>query len=982
MAIVLLQEAEELKNKLNACMSSTTWSVAEFGVTTKLPILECKVRNPEEAYEILNEVDQLFPQSDLHIDHDVLSNILRIYNPVLAEMNEDSFKWPEDNRLGFSGDDRLHTVIRETMNSPELHLNVSDRGVCLAYANIGRNALLSRTTEDFSKRLLLFDEYPWPLCDVLSVEPKNEKDEFTDHISDLVFTENIMLVRFRDQLFYVNKDQEVAKEIDVTDEFLNEFDDNIRPLKRTRRLRKDEILMIKKFKDNRVDASVFLPGLIVSRQIPKDDRVSLLGFFDAIKLYQDMKKFEHLFSNEEMSNEAVTQLLMPEELEKTPIFKSDISFTSALKLNDMILYIQSMSQAMQQSTLTTPVTFMIENINHMMCLGYDINNAPNVWSLILVTNNKVLNFSSSHADIKKLAASVMRGFFLEDKNNCVGDNMTAIIQTEVYGHESEREKLTQCIQDWMSYPMFGLLHEIDAEKAKYVDGFYGVNWLELAVKSNETHVAIALIEKGADVNAVDDYDRNTSLHYAVYNNNAIVAAKLLENPSLKTNRVNAKGYTPLMLSVRYHQLALTDMFLKKNIDPNIKNKKGDTALHLAIKQHDIKAVSLLLENGANYFIENKEGKTPMDIAIETGFKEAEAEMASKKSEVSDLVKAIESSDIREVRGYLNPNFIHARVLHDISIHHEEDTYSLLDLAAEVGNVEIIKLLLNYSRKNLNDNNNSAPTAFYVAAKHGHDNVCEYLIECGYEVNKKDKKGYTQLDLAVKNNDSAVVETLLRFSANSASEKSALLGDVKKRVLQFLTNHSFSNASEAFNEVMNSQFVSDQFCMRNAALILGDCLDKIAQSKQHNNMLDSHASILASSTDSQSLRHTSPVLSELRLLSQAVNHYPENIKLFPKINHLHELLIAEQKRQAIEKMNHLIITHKAKLAETADIQSTIAKSSHTVSLKTLMETKEVKNDNLVYCIENVVMEVPDPKKMLDKYGSAEGEEDKENVEPHK
>ena len=84
---------------------------------------------------------------------------------------------------------------------------------------------------------------------------------------------------------------------------------------------------------------------------------------------------------------------------------------------------------------------------------------------------------------------------------------------------------------------------------------HGMNPLLLASNYNQIEVAKLLIEKGANVNVVSNFDHTTPLHHAVYNKNYDIVKLLIKEPQIDVNICSfGRGYmgliTPLFWAVR------------------------------------------------------------------------------------------------------------------------------------------------------------------------------------------------------------------------------------------------------------------------------------------------------------------------------------------------------------------------------------------------------------------------------------------------
>ena len=116
-------------------------------------------------------------------------------------------------------------------------------------------------------------------------------------------------------------------------------------------------------------------------------------------------------------------------------------------------------------------------------------------------------------------------------------------------------------------------------------------------------VAIALIEKGANVNAETKY--GTPLHFAV----SPEIARILIEKGANVNAVGSEfGLTPLHRNIKSSEMART--FIEKGANVNARDNEGKTPLHTATPE----VARILIEKGASLYVRDNEGKTPLDTA--------------------------------------------------------------------------------------------------------------------------------------------------------------------------------------------------------------------------------------------------------------------------------------------------------------------------------------------------------------------------------
>ncbi|XP_032129308.1 POTE ankyrin domain family member A-like, partial [Sapajus apella] len=134
-----------------------------------------------------------------------------------------------------------------------------------------------------------------------------------------------------------------------------------------------------------------------------------------------------------------------------------------------------------------------------------------------------------------------------------------------------------------------------------------------AVQCQEDACVLMLLEHGTDPNLPDVYG-NTALHYAVYNEDKLLAkALLLYGADIEAK--NKCGLTPLLLGIHGQKQQMVKFLIKKKANLNALDKFGRTALILAVCCGSASIVSLLLEQDIDVFFQDLSGKTATDYAV-------------------------------------------------------------------------------------------------------------------------------------------------------------------------------------------------------------------------------------------------------------------------------------------------------------------------------------------------------------------------------
>ena len=127
--------------------------------------------------------------------------------------------------------------------------------------------------------------------------------------------------------------------------------------------------------------------------------------------------------------------------------------------------------------------------------------------------------------------------------------------------------------------------------------------------NGHTETVTRLLEKGADMNAIDKYGR-TALIMAIQNGHTEIVTRLLEKGA-NVNAKNSYGVTALHIASREGHTDIVAMLLEKGADVNAKSDGGYTALISASESGHTETVAMLLEKGADVNAKTNWGDTAL-----------------------------------------------------------------------------------------------------------------------------------------------------------------------------------------------------------------------------------------------------------------------------------------------------------------------------------------------------------------------------------
>ena len=344
-----------------------------------------------------------------------------------------------------------------------------------------------------------------------------------------------------------------------------------------------------------------------------------------------------------------------------------------------------------------------------------------------------------------------------------------------------------------------------------------------AAKNAAPETVRLLIAKGARVNATDkDSEGDTVLMQASSGASAATVEMLL-SAGADINATNNNGETALIKAVsldhRYspnERLPIIDLLLKKGADVNARDRKGRTPLFHSVVQYmseaggtiaHVEVVKFLLDRGADVRATDEQGDTVLLRAI-SAFRGSTdiVQTLLAKGVPLDVQNKKGTSALMIAAGNGNENLL-ALLLDkgpDLNLKDNEDA-TALDYAVRDGQIKIAKILFaksarskhEYSesdlivavsngallsavtRNNLNEvktllgsgasietrsRHNQTPLMLAVEYGYGGDEVTNYLIEKGADLNAVNSEGNTALMLAIGRNNGKAVTKLLAHGA--------------------------------------------------------------------------------------------------------------------------------------------------------------------------------------------------------------------------
>ncbi|MDP0562568.1 MAG: ankyrin repeat domain-containing protein [Candidatus Endonucleobacter sp. (ex Gigantidas childressi)] len=260
--------------------------------------------------------------------------------------------------------------------------------------------------------------------------------------------------------------------------------------------------------------------------------------------------------------------------------------------------------------------------------------------------------------------------------------------------------------------------------------------LFFATQHNHVNIAEFLISNGADI-----YRRSvkgfSALHIACAYGSLDMAKFLLKNGA-ETESMDAKGNTPLIYAAYYGNLDLVKFLFDQNANINARSGLGKNILHMAVIKGHKNVVEFLLGKGFSIDDQTRAGHTAFQLACLTGHKEIAEYLLEKKATFDD-------------------NSLTASLQLVCSTKMQHMVEYLLKIGAKLDGV--------LSDGSFCGDQKMPPPLHMAAIAYDTEEIFEYLLEQGANVDILDKDGKSALIKAAVAGSKAKVKLLLGKNAH-------------------------------------------------------------------------------------------------------------------------------------------------------------------------------------------------------------------------
>ncbi|XP_046582590.1 putative ankyrin repeat protein RF_0381 [Haliotis rubra] len=268
-------------------------------------------------------------------------------------------------------------------------------------------------------------------------------------------------------------------------------------------------------------------------------------------------------------------------------------------------------------------------------------------------------------------------------------------------------------------------------------GFEDMTPVLLAADVGNIEVFDILVNKGADLSVVDK-DGESILHLAIRERNVKMVNYILTQDMADIDSKGSKDMTPVLLEAYMGNIEVFDILVNKGANLSVVNEDGDNVLHLAIRGENVKMVNYILtQDIVDINSKGFEDMTPVLLALDVG-----------STEIFDIL-VNKGADLSVVN---------------------EDEESILHLAIEEGNVEIVNSILAQNIVDINSTDCDGTTPVLLTALMGNIEVFDILVNKGADLSVVDDDGNNVLHLACLEGNEDIVKRVLSMGILDVNTK--------------------------------------------------------------------------------------------------------------------------------------------------------------------------------------------------------------------
>ncbi|XP_071085033.1 serine/threonine-protein phosphatase 6 regulatory ankyrin repeat subunit A-like [Haliotis cracherodii] len=249
----------------------------------------------------------------------------------------------------------------------------------------------------------------------------------------------------------------------------------------------------------------------------------------------------------------------------------------------------------------------------------------------------------------------------------------------------------------------------------------------VAAKNGHKNVFDLLVKKGCSLTTVDDSGRNI-LHCACVDGNVQIIKYIISQGSVDLTSKDKEGQTPIMVAAKNGHKNVFDLLVNKGCSLTTVDDSGRNILHCACVGCNVLIVMYIISHGSvDLTSTDKEGQTPIMVAAKNGHKNVFDLLVNKRCSLTTV---------------------------------DDSGRNILHCACVGGNVQIVEYIISYGSVDMTSTDKEGQTPIMVAAKNGHKNVFDLLVDKGCSLTTVDDSGRNILHCACVGGNVQIVEYII------------------------------------------------------------------------------------------------------------------------------------------------------------------------------------------------------------------------------
>ncbi|XP_067623254.1 uncharacterized protein [Eurosta solidaginis] len=291
-------------------------------------------------------------------------------------------------------------------------------------------------------------------------------------------------------------------------------------------------------------------------------------------------------------------------------------------------------------------------------------------------------------------------------------------------------------------------------KAKVnAEGIAGSTPLHVAVEAGHKEIVEILVANGANVNVKSN--NLTPLLSAIKCNHKEIVEVLIANGA----NVTVEGGQPLFLAVLAGYKDIVEILLRNKANVNTKGPENTTLLHFAAKRGHKEIVNALITNGANVDAMTINGATPLYLAAQGGHAEIAETLIANRANVN--IVNVEGAPLHIAAGRGHDNVVQVLLSNGAKINVKDNkSRTSLELAVAHGHLQVVKMLLQYKKVDMNGKCYNNWTILHIASQESNLKMVKFLVAKGSNINAKNAGGSKPIHIAAREGYKDTVEFFL------------------------------------------------------------------------------------------------------------------------------------------------------------------------------------------------------------------------------